>query len=185
MSVFKKAGSFILDLVETVVIALAIFVLIYLFLFQPHQVSGSSMYPNFEDGEYLLTDKISYRLREPKRGDVVIFTAPQDTEHDYIKRIIGMPNESVKVESGKIFINGAILNETYLPSHFSTFPGAFTAQGQTIFVPADQYFVLGDNRNNSSDSRAWGFVPKKNLVGKISFRYWPVDHLGKIQAANY
>ncbi|GAG28144.1 unnamed protein product, partial [marine sediment metagenome] len=92
---------------------MAVFVIIYLFLFQPHQVKGSSMFPTFHDGEYILTDKISYRLKEPKRGDVVIFRAPRNEEYDYIKRIVGLPGDTFKIENGKILVNNNPLNEIY------------------------------------------------------------------------
>jgi len=185
MNVFRRAGSFFLDLVETVVIALAVFVLIYLFLFQPHQVRGSSMYPSLHDGEYLLTDKVSYRLHQPKRGDVIIFTAPHNEEYDYIKRIIGLPGETIKIENGKVFINGLALDEVYIPNDFTTFAGSFAKEGYNVLLPPEQYFVLGDNRQHSSDSREWGSVPEKNIIGRAAFRYWPVEELGSIKEPDY
>lgn len=180
MRLFRKIGSFFLDLVETVVMAMAVFVIIYLFLFQPHQVKGSSMLPNFHDGEYILTDKISYRLKEPKRGDVVIFRAPRNEEYDYIKRIVGLPGDTFKIENGKTFVNNNPLNEIYLPSDYITLPGKFYKEGDAFAIPQDQYFVLGDNRSHSSDSREWGLVPKENIVGKAWLRYWPTNRFGVI-----
>lgn len=181
MSFFRRVGTFFLDVIETVVIALAIFVIAYLFLFQPHQVRGSSMYPNFHDGDYLLTDKISYRLNQPKRGDVIVFVAPKNEEYDYIKRIIGLPGDTVSItEDDRVKINNEIFNETYLPSEFKTFGGSFLEAGKTVNVPQEEYFVLGDNRNHSSDSREWGFVPRKNIIGKAWFRYWPLNQMGFI-----
>lgn len=183
MSFFRRVGTLFLDVVETVVIALAIFVIAYLFLFQPHQVRGSSMYPNLHDTDYLLTDKISYRLSPPKRGDIVIFVAPKNEEYDYIKRVIGLPGESVSItEDYRVKVNNEILSEPYLPSDFKTFGGTFLEAGRTINVPQDEYFVLGDNRNHSSDSREWGFVPRKNIIGKAWFRYWPVSQMGLISS---
>ena len=185
MNFFRRVGSFFFDLVETVVMAMAIFVIIYLFLFQPHQVKGNSMYPNFHDGEYILTDKISYRLRQPKRGEVIIFHAPHNEEYDYIKRIIGLPGDKVKIEQDRIFVNNQILNEKYLPANYDVHPGSFLKLGQTITVPEGYYFVLGDNRNHSSDSREWGFVPKGNIVGKAWFCYWPTSLFGIIPEVDY
>ena len=183
MSIFRRLGSIFLDFVETVVIALAIFVIAYLFLFQPHQVRGSSMYPNFHDNDYILTDKISYRLNQPKRGDVVIFVAPQNEDYDYIKRIIGIPGDTVEITNDyRVKLNGEILNEPYLPADYQTFGGTFLATGKPIAVPQDEYFVLGDNRNHSSDSREWGFVPRKNIIGKAWFRYWPLNQMGLISS---
>jgi signal peptidase I len=181
MSFFKKLGTIFLDILETVVIALAIFVIIYLFLFQPHQVRGNSMYPNFHDADYLLTDKISYRLNEPKKGDVVIFVAPKNEEYDYIKRIVALPGEEVSInESDQVLVNNQIINEPFLAGDIKTYGGNFLEIGKTITVPEDQYFVLGDNRSHSSDSRDWGFVPKENLVGKAWFRYWPLERMGLV-----
>lgn len=185
LKILQRIGAFFLDLIETIVIALSIFVIIYLFLFQPHQVRGSSMYPTFNDGEYLLTNKISYRFEEPQRGDVVIFRAPRNEEYDYIKRIIGLPGESIKVERGKIFINNNLLPESYLPESYVTSGGGFLREGQSITIPLGTYFVCGDNRSHSSDSREWGFVPRENIVGKSWFRYWPPQRFGAIPKANY
>ena len=181
MSFFRRLGNIFLDVIETVVIALAIFVIIYLFLFQPHQVRGNSMYPNFHDADYLLTDKISYRLNSPKRDDIVIFVAPKNEEYDYIKRVIGLPGETISLnESNQVLIDNQILSEPYLPEETLTYGGNFLEVGETINVPEDQYFVLGDNRNHSSDSRDWGFVPKENIVGKAWLRYWPLNRMGSV-----
>jgi len=183
MSIFKKIGTIFLDIVETVVIALAIFVIIYLFLFQPHQVRGSSMFPNFYDNDYLLTDKISYRLNIPKRGDVIIFKAPKNEEYDYIKRVVGLPGEKISInENNQVVLNNQIFDEPYLDPELKTFGGVFLEVGKTVTVPENQYFVLGDNRNHSSDSRDWGFVPKENIIGKAWLRYWPPKMMGIISA---
>lgn len=181
MSFFRRLGNIFLDVIETVVIALAIFVIIYLFLFQPHQVRGNSMYPNFHDADYLLTDKISYRLGVPKRDDIIIFLAPKNEDYDYIKRVIGLPGEKVSLnENNQVLIDNQILTEPYLPEETKTYGGNFLEIGETITVPEDQYFVLGDNRNHSSDSRDWGFVPKENIIGKAWLRYWPLSRMGLV-----
>jgi len=160
--------------------ALAFFSIVYLFLFQPHQVRGNSMYPNFHDGEYILTNRITYRLREPKEGDVIIFRAPKNEEYDYIKRIIAAPGKCLQIINGKVYLDGKILEEPYLPQDYITSPGSFLQAGATICVPEKNYFVLGDNRPHSSDSREWGFVPRQNIIGKAWFRYWPLSQLGLI-----
>lgn len=181
MSFFRRLGNIFLDVIETVVIALAIFVIIYLFLFQPHQVRGNSMYPNFHDADYLLTDKISYRLNSPQRDDIVIFVAPKNEDYDYIKRIIGLPGEKVSLnENNQVLVDNQILTEPYLPEETPTYGGNFLEVGKAVTVPEEQYFVLGDNRNHSSDSRDWGFVPKENIVGKAWLRYWPLDRMGSV-----
>lgn len=184
-NLIKKAGAFVFDLIETVVMALAVFVIFYLFLFQPHQVKGSSMFPTFHDGEYILTDKFTYRLREPKRGEVIIFRAPGHEEYDYIKRIIGLPGDTVMVESGKVNVKNQLLIEEYLPTDFYTSPGSFARASQPISIPEGQYFVMGDNRAHSSDSREWGLVPKANLVGRAWFRYWPPNKIGLFKEVKY
>lgn len=179
----KLIGSFFLDIIETVVVALSIFLIIYLFVMQPHQVNGLSMYPSFDDGEYLLTDKVSYKMHEPQRGDVVVFRAPEATQCpegtgcDFIKRIIGLPGETVIVKDNQLFINGERLTESYLSAEVITRAGTYTANGP-IVVPQDSYFVVGDNRNHSSDSRTWGPVPANNILGKVFFRYWPLNKMG-------
>jgi signal peptidase I len=178
--VIKQIGAFFLDIIETVVLALAIFVLVYLFLVQPHQVRGNSMYPTFHDGEYLLTDKLSYRLGEPGRGDVIVFQAPQNQEYDYIKRIIGLPGDRVKIKNSQVYINGELLDESYLPEDFTTSGGSFLSEDEEVVIPEGEYLVLGDNRSHSSDSREWGDVPIENIIGKALFRYWPLNKLGLV-----
>lgn len=179
--ILKKIGNFFLDIIQTVVVALAIFVIVYLFFFQPHQVKGSSMMPNFLNEEYLLTNKITYRLQEPKRGDVIVFRAPKNQEYEYIKRIIGLLGESIKIENGNVFIDGKKLEEKYLPKGLRTHSGNFLKEGEVFSIPKDQYFVIGDNRDQSSDSREWGTVPKENIVGKAWLRYWPLDKFGLVK----
>jgi len=177
---FKKIGAFLLDTIQIVVIALSLFVIVYLFFFQPHQVKGSSMNPNFIDAEYLLTDKITYRFNKPQRSETVIFTAPKNPDYEYIKRIIGLPGETVKIENGFVFINANKLEEAYLPTDTRTLSGSFSREGHTISIPDNHYFVIGDNRNHSSDSREWGTVPRENILGRAWFRYWPLDKIGSV-----
>ena len=190
MAIFKVVGGFFMDIIETAVASLSIFLVVYLFLMQPHQVNGNSMYPSFEDKEYLMTDKISYRMGEPVRGDVVVFHAPAGahcptgTGCDFIKRVIGLPGDIVEVTNGKYYINNKELPEAYLPEEFVTYSGSFTGGGPVV-VPPNEYFVSGDNRSHSSDSRAFGFVPKGNIVGKVFFRYWPPGRVGTLPKVTY
>lgn len=180
--ILRAVWLFFLDFIETIVIALAIFVVIYRFLLQPHQVKGNSMFDNFHDGEYLLTDKISYRFNQPTRDEVIVFKAPKNEDYDYIKRIIGMPGDKVMVKDGFVYINGQKLDESgYLDSRIKTLGGSFASEGVVITVPENAYFVMGDNRNNSSDSREWGIVPSGNIVGKAWVRYWPLNEIGTIK----
>lgn len=182
---FQRVASFVGDLIETFVMAGAIFVVVYFFLVQPHQVTGSSMLPNFSDGEYILTDKVSYHFRLPKRGDVIVFKAPKNQEKDFIKRIIALPGEKIKLEKGEIFINQEKLEENYLPSTIITLPKSLVGEGQETVIPLDEYFVFGDNRQHSSDSRDWGTVPQGLIIGRAWLRYWPLNKISLIHQASY
>ncbi len=170
---------------QPIVMAFAVFMMIYLFLFQPHKVDGSSMYPNFHDEEYILTDKVSYRKGSPQRGDVVIFHAPPPANSDYIKRIIGLPGEIVMVKSGYVFINGRKLPEMYLPTAYLTLEKSFLRDGVPYQIPAGYYMMFGDNRNYSSDSREFGPISKNSIVGKAWVRYWPVSRIGLVPHERY
>jgi len=179
-------GGFFLDIIETVVIALSIFLVVYLFFMQPHQVNGQSMVPTFQNREYLLTDKVSYKRRLPARGEVVVFKAPESAGCppgagcDFIKRIIGVPGDSIEVKDGAIYRNGERLEENYLPDSYVTQAGAYT-RGNVVTLGADEYFVSGDNREHSSDSRAWGPIGRSDIVGRVFFRYWPPQKAGLIE----
>jgi signal peptidase I len=170
----KDVGEFLLDIIETLVVALSIFLVVYLFLMQPHQVNGQSMVPNFQSGEYVLTDKVSYKLRDPERGEVVVFHAPPaancptGTGCDFIKRVIATPGETISLENNTYFVNGQALPEEYIPADFDTLPGNYL-KGRTVTLGPDEYFVSGDNRPYSSDSRAWGPISKSDIVGKAFF----------------
>ncbi len=148
------------------------------FILQPFIVDGVSMEQNFHNNEYLLVDQITYRLRAPKHGEVIIFRPPSNTSSDYIKRIIALPGETVVIENNQVLINGHLLNEPYLDK------GTVTETGDKIFTTTlkpDQYFVMGDNRQHSSDSREWGVVPRKNIVGKAWFAVFPTSYFGIIR----
>jgi len=177
----KKIWMFFLDFIETIVIALAIFVVVYRFLFQPHQVKGNSMYDNFHDGEYLLTNKIVYQVDKPQLSDVIVFKAPKNEDYDYIKRIVGLPGDRIKVMDNQIYRNGELFDESaYLDAGVPTKAGKYAQEGQVITVPQNSYFAVGDNRNNSSDSREWGVVPRENIVGKAWIKYWPLNRMGVV-----
>jgi signal peptidase I len=176
--------SRIIEALQPVVMAFAIFMMVYLFLVQPHKVDGSSMYPNFHDQEFILTDKITYRRSDPKRGDVIIFHAPPPFDSDFIKRVIGLPGETVMVKDGSVYINGKQLNEGYIPG-VKTGERSFLREGVEYTIPSGFYIVFGDNRNFSSDSREWGPVAKSAIVGKAWLRYWPVNEIGLIKHPSY
>lgn len=177
MNIVRKIYYLLFDLVQTLVIAGAIFVVIYAFLFRPYQVNGHSMDPTFENGEYVLTNLISLRISDLKRGDIIVFVAPPDEEKDYIKRIIGLPGDRVKLLAGDVYVNGQKIDQTsFLGPGVRTNGGSFLGEGDEVIVPENQYFAMGDNRDFSSDSREWGFVPKEKVIGKSFVVYWPLNH---------
>lgn len=178
--------SKILEFVETLVVFGAIFTAIYLFIAQPHKVSGQSMFPTLHSGDYIFTDKVTYRLSEPQIGQIIVFKNPRQEDQDFIKRIIGTPGDLVKVEEGKVYVNRNLLDEFfYLNSSVITDANAFLSEGKEIRVPQEKYIVMGDNRGASSDSREWGFITKEEIIGKAFLRYWPINGLGIVRAADY
>ena len=178
MEIARKIYAFLLDAVQTFLVAAAIFLVIYMFLFRPFEVNGESMYPNFSDREYVLTNLIALRFGNPKLGDVVVFKAPPDPEKDYIKRVIGVAGDSVMIKEGNVYLNNQLLDENaYLKSDIKTYAGAFLKEGVVVTVPQGEYFVMGDNRSFSSDSREWGFVKQDELIGESFFVYWPVSDI--------
>ncbi len=161
-------------------ISASVFVVVYLFLMQPHQVKGSSMFPTFKDQEYLLTDKITYKQRLPMFGDVIVFKAPVNENFDFIKRVIAIPGQTVMIKEGHVYVDGNMLDEFYLPAEYTTSPGQFLAEGEEFTVPDNTVMAFGDNRDHSSDSRDWGPVPNQNIVGRVFFRYWPTKVMGVV-----
>ncbi|MBI2599750.1 signal peptidase I [Candidatus Daviesbacteria bacterium] len=176
--VFSNIGTYLIDFIETLVVFGAIFALIYLFVAQFHKVSGNSMLPTMHDGDYLITEKVSYKLNQPKRGDIVVLQNPKDESQDFIKRIIAVPGDTIKIENNRVFVNGGTKSEDYLPPNTVTRSGNFLREGASVTMDSNQYFVIGDNRNHSSDSREWGPITRGEIVGKAFFRYWPPQSVG-------
>lgn len=176
-------GSFIWELARVVIIAFVVMLVFRLFVAEPFIVSGSSMVPTFHNREYLIINKIGYRLHAPQRGDVIVFKYPRDTTQYFIKRIIGLPGEKVKIADGRVTIyneqhpDGMVLDEPYLTNQMITYGGEGTTS-----LGSDEYFVLGDNRQASSDSRVWGVMPKNDLVGKVWLRVFPLGDFGVIHS---
>lgn len=181
MAFFRKLVHVTYEFIESFVISASFFVVIYLFLMQPHQVKGSSMFPTFKDKEYLLTDKITYKRRLPLYGDVIVFKAPMNEAFDFIKRVIATPGQTVSVKGGKVYVDGKMLPEDYLPKEYTTSPGQFLLEGESYTVQDGEVMAFGDNRDHSSDSRDWGPVPNKNIVGRVFFRYWPTKSMGVVK----
>lgn len=185
----KKFWRLFLEIIQDITLVLAAFVLVYLFLFRPHQVNGMSMYPNFHDKDFILSERVSYRFREPKRGEVVVFKAPPTEvcaaiECEYIKRVVVLPGETVKIESGTVFINGEPLVEEYLPDGTLTSAGDFLHEGEEKIAPPNHYLFLGDNRGGSRDGRDFGFIDRQDIVGRAIFRYWPLSGFGSVANAD-
>ena len=155
------------------------------FLFKPFYVKGASMEPNFYGQEYLIVDEISYRFNEPKRGDVIVFKYPENQKESFLKRIIGLPGERVKITDGKVTVynkeypEGMILKENYLPSELVTIGERNTTLSE------NQYFVLGDNRGNSRDSRSFGPIHKSLIIGKVAVRGWPLNRIQTFKTPDF
>ena len=157
--------------VAIIPLLLAVLVIFYLFFASPNQITGAAMAPSYVDGQYYLTDKWSYRFGEPKRGDVVVYKAPSNPDVDYFKRIVGLPGEEIEIREGKVYINGQLLDEPYLAPGTVTYEHTYLKEGQKLAILQGQYFVMGDNRPHSSDSRAHGPIPKESIVGKMTLCY--------------
>jgi signal peptidase I len=176
-----------LKLLRDIILIIAVFILLGVFVAQPVVVEGTSMLPELHDGERLLVNKLVYYKFKSvswghiERGDIVVFWYPKEPDKSYVKRVIGMPGETVEVRDGKVFINGTELNETYLDAEHNQSLPSFPVKR----VDEHFYFVMGDNRDNSSDSRYWGLVPEKYIYGKAFFRYWNPSNIGFLTHGKY
>lgn len=161
-------------------LALSVFIalIVILFLYQPVRVEGTSMMPSLVDQERIFINKFSYRLgiTDVNRGDTVVFWYPGDTSKSYIKRIIGVPGDRVEISRGRVFVNDQELTEPYVPDEYRD-----SVSVEPMKVPDSEYFVLGDHRSSSNDSRTWGTVPRRFIYGKAVFSYWPLDRLGTVR----
>ncbi len=182
----KEALLFLWEIAKVVLISLAIIVPIRYFLFQPFFVRGASMEPNYLNGDYLIIDEISYRLGDPERGEVIVFRSPDDTSQFFIKRIIGMPGETIELSGDKVVIrnaerpSGFVLDESvYLPDN------QHTIGKLRLKLDDNEYFVMGDNRLQSSDSRRWGPVNESYIIGRAVLRAWPVGRFSTLEEVSY
>jgi signal peptidase I len=176
-STLLGALSWARDLAFSVLIAVVLIVFIY----QPVKVEGTSMTPTLADQERIFINKFTYRfgLASIARGDTVVFWYPQDPSKSYIKRVIGLPGDQIRVDGGQVYVNGQLLEEDYVPP--INRDSVSWKDGEAQIVPKDKYFVLGDHRNSSSDSRTWGYVPRENIYGRAVFVYWPLDKMGALK----
>lgn len=182
---FRALKAIFWETAEIVLVAMAIILPIRYFLVQPFFVRGQSMEPTFSDGDYLVIDEISYRFREPERGEVIVFRFPGNERDFYIKRVIGLPGETVEIKAGKVRIynsahpSGLTLKEPYLPANLPTEGDLRVRLGEY------EYFVLGDNRRSSYDSRRWGTLKKKEIIGRVWIRPWPIGENFLFEAPQY
>jgi signal peptidase I len=183
--IFESIGLFFLELIKVAILAGITIGLVRYFLFKPFYVKGQSMEPNFFEHEYLIIDELSYRFRGPERGEVVVFRSPVDEKEFYLKRIIGLPGERIKIEDNKVIIyndefpQGKVLKEEYLDAGQETYGSATWSLGE------EQYFVLGDNRVASYDSRRFGPIDKESIVGQMFFRGFPLNRIGLFDHPDY
>jgi len=170
-----QGSSLFREIVETLLLTVVIFVLVNAITGR-FRIDGSSMEPNLHDGEYVIVNRVTYRLQPPQRGDVIVFQ--RDGSREFIKRVIGLPGETVEVRGGHVLVNGMALNESYIAQ-----PNAYTMEPRKI--GPNEYFVLGDNRNNSSDSHNWGTVALNTIDGKAWVIYWPLKDWGIVPHYSY
>ncbi len=169
-----RLGAALLDILETLLLSLVLFLAINAISARV-RVEGSSMEPSFHDGEFVIVSRLDYRFGSPDYGDVVVFHYPGNPEEEYIKRIVGMAGDHIRIAEGTVYVNGQVLEEPYIQAE--------PAYSGEWHVPEDYIFVLGDNRNNSSDSHSWGPLPMENVIGRAVFVYWPLSDWGVIKSA--
>ncbi len=160
---------------DVVLSTLLAFILIF-FFYQPVEVRGSSMLPGIESHERIFVNKFIYRIEPIHRGDIIVFRYPRDPAKIFIKRVIGLPGDWVSIRGGHVYINGRRLHEPYVPRSY-----ADPSNYPTVHVPPHRYYVLGDHRDDSSDSRVWGTVPRRLIIGKAAFAYWPLSEAGAVR----
>ena len=160
------------DILLSLLIATAVVV----FLYQPVKVEGTSMLPQLVDEQRIFVNKFVYRLDNIERGDVVVFKLAENPGRSYIKRVVGLPGETVEVRRGEVYVDGRLINEEHVPPHYRDH-----ASHPSVTVPTDEYYVLGDHRNTSKDSRSWGTVARSQITGKAVFAYWPIERLGAVR----
>lgn len=174
-----RQKSFVRDTLEIVFLALVLYVVIQ-YAVQTVHVLGSSMYPTLHDNDLLVASKISYKLHNPQRGDIIVFKPPDEASRDFIKRIIALPGEHLRIVNSVVYINGQVLREPYLPEKW-TYNNNWPATGEAMVIPPGEYFVMGDNRNHSSDSRTFGPIALEAILGKAEVRIWPLNQTGLLQ----
>lgn len=192
MPKYEKKSQF-REWTESIIIALILAMLIRTFIVQAFKIPSGSMIPTFMVGDRIFVNKYIYgaripftnfslpAVRQPKRGDIIVFISPETPKKDFVKRLIAIGGQTVEIRDGKIYVDGIVADEPPIRSVYYYNEGDYGAEGQVIDVPKDNYFVLGDNSSSSRDSRYWGFVPKKNLLGRVALIYWPLHRMKTIK----
>lgn len=189
-----KMKSELREWIESILIAFVIAIILQTFVVQAFKIPSGSMIPTFQIGDRIFVNKFLYcarvpfvnirlpimDVRQPRRGDIIVFTSPEDPKKDFVKRLIALGGESVEIRDGRIYVDGAMIETAPIRSIYYYNAGDYGKEGTVTRVPEDSYFVLGDNSANSRDSRYWGFVPKANLIGKAVFMYWPLNRIKAI-----
>lgn len=183
--VARAVLAYIVELAQVIIISLAIIIPIRYFLVQPFYVKGASMEPSFYDKEYLIIDELSYRFQDPLRGAIVVFRYPLDPSQYFIKRVIGLPGERVRINGGQVTIFNAENTDGLTLDESAYLPRAFTTGEKTVTLRADEYYLLGDNRSASMDSRVFGPVKRKLIVGRVWLRGWPIGRLTNFSSPQY
>lgn len=180
MRILKACFAFIMDSLETITFVGSLYIVVYIFLFTPTVVNGASMEPTFGSGDRVIISKVSYKLTPPERGDVVVIESPRNPDIQFIKRIVALPGETLRVKNGKLFINEKPLSEDYTSSDTQALVDGFLEENQLYRLLPNEVFVMGDNRAQSSDSRSFGPIPYSSIVGKVVFRYFPPEKFNPI-----
>ncbi|MFO0704036.1 MAG: signal peptidase I [Patescibacteria group bacterium] len=189
MGLIAGIVEFVMDILETIVFMGAMFIVVYLYILQPNQVKGTSMVPTFADRDYIFTSRITYKLKEPEKGDVVVFKSPQNPDVEYIKRIIATGGDTIEfvqcepTDNSKcgVMVNDELLTEGYISDKTQLFAGSDLKPNEKIKIPEDHLFVMGDNRPGSLDSRVFGPIPKSSVIGVVFLRYLPAKDAGLIE----
>jgi signal peptidase I len=179
----QRGARLLREILEVAILTLLLFIVVHLVV-QNYRVDGPSMQTTLHNHEYILVDKAQYVFGKPHRGDVIVFEYPLDTTQDYVKRVIGVPGDTVKIDAtnGTVEVDGTVITEPYISSPtYLCSDGSFGGETNTWVLTSDEYFVMGDNRSNSSDSRCWGPVPARDIIGKAALVYWPLGDLHLLQ----
>ena len=188
MSLLKGIIAFIMDMLETIVFVGAMFIVVNYYILQPSQVRGSSMLPTLHDNDRIFVSRVTYRLRKPQRGDIIVLNSPENKEIEFVKRVIGIPGDTIMIDHCQppfrtecdLVVNGETLDEKYVKDKTQLYENSLYKEGQSFTIPDDQLFVMGDNRTGSLDSRIFGPIRQDSVIGVVFFRYFPSDTAGML-----